>query len=75
MSKPNKHLMVEAHYIPSANQIQLQFGPMITDPVKALMQVAAACTNAAQGKLDDERAGRKGNIAVAPAGMRIPRSD
>ena len=74
MSGLNKHLMVEAHYIPSMNKIQLQFGPMITDPVQVLMQVSAACANAAQEKLTEERSGRKGNIAVAPAGMRIPRS-
>ncbi len=74
MSKPNKHLMVEAHYIPSINKIEVKFGPMISDPTRTLLQVIAACANGAQDKLAEERKGRTG-IAVAPAGMRIPRSD
>ena len=63
--------LVQASRLPNG-YVMIQVMPGVTDPVVTLMQVAEACAKGAQQQLAEER---KPSIAVAPLGMRVPRSD
>ena len=56
------------------NQVQVQFGPTIPDQTVCMMEVAGALIQMARDNVVQEHKERS-TIAVAPAGMRVPRSD
>ncbi len=68
--------LVQATLIPERSQIMIAVMPGVTDPVMCLMQVSAACVNAAQEKLAEERAKhrKEPSILRAMPGMRVPRN-
>ena len=56
------------------SQVQVQFGPTIPDQTVCMMEVAGALIRMACDNVVQEHKERS-TIAVAPAGMRVPRSD
>ena len=56
------------------DQINVQFGPTIPDQTVCMMEVAQALIWMACNSVRHEHK-EKSTIAVAPAGMRVPRSD
>ena len=56
------------------NQIQVSFGPTIPDQTVCMMEVAGALISMAHKNVVQEHKEQR-TIAVAPAGMRVPRSD
>ena len=69
--------LVQASLIPERGQIVISVMAGVTDPVLCLMQVSAACTNAAMEKLTEERQKAKPETSILRPmpGLRVPRID
>jgi len=61
----NSQPLVQASRV--GGYIRIQVMPGVTNPAEMLMEVSEACAQAAQGM--------QKKVLVAPAGMRVPRSD
>ncbi len=70
--KPNPIPLLSAYRM--GDQIHIQFGPTIPDQTVCAMQVAQALMWMACNSVVQEHK-EKSSIAVAPAGMRVARSD
>ena len=75
--QPQHVPLVQASLIPGRGQIVIAVMAGVNDPVLCLMQVSAACTNAAMEKLAEEREKHRKEPAILRPmpGMRVPRID